>query len=70
MVEICRDINGLESFCRHICKKLECCPNLISPHHYNENCPENCDQLTKTKYSECVMTNCIGKELARIKRPE
>lgn len=65
VVEICRDINGLDNFCRHICKKLECCPNLISPHHYNENCPENCDQLTKTKY-----TQIFGKKVpGRVGRP-
>jgi hypothetical protein len=58
-VEICRNINDLEDFCRHVCKKLECCPNLISPNRYEEICPENCDQLTKTKYSKLYIVKHV-----------
>ncbi|XP_061195549.1 scm-like with four MBT domains protein 1 [Saccostrea echinata] len=60
-VEICRDVNELDGFCRHICKKLECCPNLISPRHHDEKCPENCDQLNKTKYTQYFGKKIPGK---------
>ena len=52
MVEICRTTSQLEEYCRQVCVKLECCPNLISPHFVGDGCPEHCSQLTKTKYSE------------------
>ncbi|XP_059151098.1 scm-like with four MBT domains protein 1 [Physella acuta] len=64
IVEICRTASQLEDFCRHICMKLECCPNLISPHFVNGRCPENCAQLTKTKY-----TYYYGKRKKKIGRP-
>lgn len=51
-VEICKTRSQIEEFCRQICITLECCPNLFSTHHYEGNCPSNCWQLTKTKYSE------------------
>lgn len=51
-VEICRSTDQIEEFCRQICIRLECCPNMFSPHYVNDSCPENCSQLTKTKYSE------------------
>ncbi|ELU04767.1 hypothetical protein CAPTEDRAFT_148410 [Capitella teleta] len=50
-VEICKTRSQIEEFCRQICITLECCPNLFSTHHYEGNCPSNCWQLTKTKYS-------------------
>lgn len=52
MVEICKNLEQLDEFCRQICIKLECCPNLISPHFVGDHCPETCSQLTKTKYSK------------------
>ncbi|CAL1529108.1 unnamed protein product [Lymnaea stagnalis] len=64
IVEICRTASQLEEFCRHVCMKLECCPNLISPHFVNGRCPENCAQLTKTKY-----TYYYGKRKKKIGRP-
>ncbi|GFN93457.1 scm-like with four mbt domains protein 1 [Plakobranchus ocellatus] len=64
VVEICRNANQLEEFCRHVCLKLQCCPNLISPHYIAEECPEHCDQLTKTKY-----TYYYGKRKRKIGRP-
>ena len=51
-VEICRATDQIEEFCRQICIRLECCPNMFSPHYVNDSCPENCSQLTKTKYSK------------------
>lgn len=56
MVEICRTTSQLEDYCRQVCIKLECCPNLISPHFVGDNCPEHCSQLTKTKYSEYLLS--------------
>ncbi|XP_023933206.1 scm-like with four MBT domains protein 1 isoform X1 [Lingula anatina] len=51
VVEICKTTEQIEEFCRQVCIKLECCPNLFSPHYVDENCPEHCSQLTKTKYT-------------------
>lgn len=50
VVEVCRKVSQLEEFCRQVCIKLECCPYLFSPLFVEDNCPENCMQLTKTKY--------------------
>jgi len=54
MVEVCKDEDLMEEFCRNVCIKLECCPYIISPLHVADYCPENCQQMTKTKYSMCV----------------
>ncbi|KAK6959378.1 scm-like with four MBT domains protein 1 [Biomphalaria glabrata] len=51
VVEICRSANQLEDFCQQVSIKLQCCPYLISPHFVHGRCPQNCDQLTKTKYT-------------------
>ncbi|ESO90521.1 hypothetical protein LOTGIDRAFT_164109 [Lottia gigantea] len=64
IVEICRVNGQLEDFCRQICIKLECCPNLISPYFIDDQCPENCAQLTKTKY-----TYYYGKKKKKVGRP-
>lgn len=64
MVEICRTTDQLEEFCRSVCIKLECCPNLISPNFVNGSCPESCSQLTKTKY-----TYYYGKKKKKLGRP-
>ncbi|KAK6175906.1 hypothetical protein SNE40_014282 [Patella caerulea] len=64
VVEICKMNSQLEDFCRQACIKLECCPNLISPHFIDDQCPENCSQLTKTKY-----TYYYGKKKKKIGRP-
>ncbi|XP_071081791.1 scm-like with four MBT domains protein 1 [Haliotis cracherodii] len=63
-VEICKSTSQLEEFCRQICIKLECCPNLISPHLFTTECPEICSQLTKTKY-----TYYYGKKKKKVGRP-
>lgn len=64
VVELCRNIKQLDEFCRQICIKLECCPNLISRHCIDDDCPENCSQHTKTKY-----TYYSGKKRKKIGRP-
>ncbi|XP_064633870.1 scm-like with four MBT domains protein 1 isoform X2 [Lineus longissimus] len=51
-VELCKSADQIEEFCRQVCIKLECCPNLFSPHFVDSQCPENCSQLTKTKYTQ------------------
>ncbi|XP_074645284.1 scm-like with four MBT domains protein 1 [Tubulanus polymorphus] len=51
IVEICRSAGQIEEFCRQMCIKLECCPNMFGPHYVGSECPENCSQLTKTKYT-------------------
>ncbi|KAI8786355.1 scm with four MBT domains protein 1 [Biomphalaria glabrata] len=64
VVEICRSANQLEDFCQQVCIKLQCCPYLISPHFVHRRCPQNCDQLTKTKY-----TYYYGKKKKKLGRP-
>ncbi|XP_019626282.1 PREDICTED: scm-like with four MBT domains protein 1 [Branchiostoma belcheri] len=51
MVEMVRTSAEVESYCKEICHKLECCPNLFGPLEVTEECPENCSILTKTKYT-------------------
>lgn len=41
-------------FCRRVCVRLQCCPNLFGPTLVSEKCPENCSIHTKTKYSKCL----------------
>ena len=52
VAKIVRTSDQVADFCRRVCAKLECCPNLFSPVLVSENCPENCSIHTKTKYSE------------------
>lgn len=59
-VEICKTRDQVEEFCRQICIKLECCPNLFSLVHVGDHCPSNCWQLTKTKYSEYRVMSVIS----------
>ena len=67
VVEICKKVSQLEEFCRQICIKLECCPYLFSPLLVENNCPENCMQLTKTKIRKLTfLHNCIFFFLATI----
>ncbi|XP_052781114.1 scm-like with four MBT domains protein 1 [Mya arenaria] len=51
VVEVCQKEDHMEEFLRNICVKLECCPYLISTLHVARSCPENCQQMTKTKYN-------------------
>ncbi|KAJ6666240.1 hypothetical protein lerEdw1_000512 [Lerista edwardsae] len=50
-VKIVRTSDQVLDFCRRVCAKLECCPNLFSPFPVTEACPENCSIHTKTKYT-------------------
>lgn len=51
-VETVRSSGEVGAFCRSICEKLECCPNLFGPTSFGENsCPDKCSGLTKTKYT-------------------
>lgn len=52
VAKIVRTSDQVADFCRRVCAKLECCPNLFSPVLVSENCPENCSIHTKTKYSK------------------
>nr|XP_054114398.1 scm-like with four MBT domains protein 2 isoform X3 [Callithrix jacchus] len=51
VVKIVRTSDQVANFCRRVCAKLECCPNLFSPVLVSEHCPENCSIHTKTKYT-------------------
>ncbi|KAF7694086.1 scm-like with four MBT domains protein 2 isoform X1 [Silurus meridionalis] len=50
-------------FCRRVCVRLQCCPNLFGPTLVSEKCPENCSIHTKTKY-----THYYGKK-RKVGRP-
>ncbi|XP_018108237.1 scm-like with four MBT domains protein 2 isoform X1 [Xenopus laevis] len=50
-VKIVRTSDQVPDFCRKICSKLECCPNLFSPLLITDVCPQNCSIHTKTKYT-------------------
>ncbi|GAA6097874.1 scm-like with four MBT domains protein 2 isoform X1 [Tachysurus ichikawai] len=50
-------------FCRRVCTRLQCCPNLFGPTLISEKCPENCSTHTKTKY-----THYYGKK-RKVGRP-
>ncbi|XP_077120607.1 scm-like with four MBT domains protein 2 isoform X2 [Ranitomeya variabilis] len=50
-VKIVRTSNQVTDFCRKVCAKLECCPNLFSSFLVTDVCPENCSIHTKTKYT-------------------
>ncbi|XP_066135473.1 scm-like with four MBT domains protein 2 isoform X3 [Saccopteryx bilineata] len=64
VAKIVRTSDQVADFCRRVCAKLECCPNLFSPVLVSENCPENCSIHTKTKY-----TYYYGKRKKIIKPP-
>ncbi|XP_029403515.1 scm-like with four MBT domains protein 2 isoform X2 [Mus pahari] len=51
VVKIVRTADQVMNFCRQVCAKLECCPNLLSPVLISETCPENCSVHTKTRYT-------------------
>ncbi|CAB1345870.1 unnamed protein product, partial [Coregonus sp. 'balchen'] len=52
-IRIVRLAEQIPDFCRKVCMKLQCCPNLFSPVQVTDKCPENCAMQTKTKYSKC-----------------
>ncbi|XP_056132938.1 scm-like with four MBT domains protein 2 isoform X2 [Lampris incognitus] len=50
-IRIVRLAEQIPDFCRKVCVKLQCCPNLFSPVLVSDKCPENCSVQTKTKYT-------------------
>uniref|UniRef100_A0A3Q2QIF9 Scm like with four mbt domains 2 n=1 Tax=Fundulus heteroclitus TaxID=8078 RepID=A0A3Q2QIF9_FUNHE len=50
-VRIVRLAEQIPDFCRKVCTKLQCCPNLFGPALVTDKCPENCSVQTKTKYT-------------------
>ncbi|XP_058046826.1 scm-like with four MBT domains protein 2 isoform X7 [Ahaetulla prasina] len=67
MVKIVRTSDQVSDFCRKVCAKLECCPNLFGPVPVAENCPENCSSHTKTKYDFSSPAYYYGKRRKVIK---
>lgn len=51
MIQIVRIADQIPDFCRKVCLKLQCCPNLFSPVLIADKCPENCSLQTKTKFT-------------------
>ncbi|XP_062374745.1 scm-like with four MBT domains protein 2 isoform X1 [Sardina pilchardus] len=62
-IRIVRVAEQVADFCRKVCLRLQCCPNLFSPTLVSDKCPENCSVQTKTKY-----TYYYGKK-KRVGRP-
>ncbi|KAJ8006946.1 hypothetical protein DPEC_G00112480 [Dallia pectoralis] len=50
-IRLVRLAEQIPDFCRQVCAKLQCCPNLFSPVQVTDTCPENCSIQTKTKYT-------------------
>eukprot|EP00066_Takifugu_rubripes_P007341 XP_003972785.2 PREDICTED: LOW QUALITY PROTEIN: scm-like with four MBT domains protein 2 [Takifugu rubripes] len=50
-LQIIRLADQIPDFCRKVCLKLQCCPNLFGPVLVTDKCPENCSLQTKTKYT-------------------
>lgn len=50
-IRIVRLAEQIPDFCRKVCVKLQCCPNLFGPVLVTDTCPENCSVQTKTKYT-------------------
>ncbi|KAL7827831.1 hypothetical protein AOLI_G00309830 [Acnodon oligacanthus] len=50
-VRIVRLAEQVSDFCRTVCVRLQCCPNLFGPMLVSDNCPQNCSIYTKTKYT-------------------
>ncbi|XP_074481614.1 scm-like with four MBT domains protein 2 isoform X2 [Sebastes fasciatus] len=50
-IRIVRLADQIPEFCRKVCVKLQCCPNLFNPVFVPDKCPENCSVQTKTKYT-------------------
>ncbi|XP_051977139.1 scm-like with four MBT domains protein 2 isoform X1 [Xyrauchen texanus] len=50
-MRIVRVAEEVSEFCRRVCERLQCCPNLFGPILVSDKCPENCSSQTKTKYT-------------------
>uniref|UniRef100_A0A8C8DFC3 SAM domain-containing protein n=1 Tax=Oncorhynchus tshawytscha TaxID=74940 RepID=A0A8C8DFC3_ONCTS len=66
-IRIVRLAEQIPDFCRKVCGKLQCCPNLFSPVQVTDQCPESCSMQTKTKYSECVCR--CGYSTCKLSKP-
>ncbi|KAL2102605.1 hypothetical protein ACEWY4_001773 [Coilia grayii] len=73
-IRIVRVAEQVADFCRKVCVKLQCCPNLFSLTLVTDKCPENCSVQTKTKYTyyykkrvgrPSVGEQCVEGELAK-----
>lgn len=60
----------MADFCRRVCVRLQCCPNLFGPTLVSEKCPENCSTHTKTKFSKCLNGNWMRREHEREEEKE
>uniref|UniRef100_A0AAR2JCR7 SAM domain-containing protein n=1 Tax=Pygocentrus nattereri TaxID=42514 RepID=A0AAR2JCR7_PYGNA len=58
-VRIVRLAEQVSDFCRTVCVRLQCCPNLFGPTLVSDNCPENCSIYTKTKYMCVCVCLCV-----------
>lgn len=48
-IQVARNSDQVEEYCRSVCQHLKCCYNLFSPHRYSgDDCPSNCRGLTKS----------------------
>ncbi|XP_051911687.1 scm-like with four MBT domains protein 2 [Hippocampus zosterae] len=63
-IKIVRLADLIPDFCRKVCVKLQCCPNLVGPALVPEKCPESCYVQTKTKY-----TYYYGKKRKLLPKP-
>lgn len=64
-VETVRSSGEVGAFCRSVCEKLQCCPNLFGPSSFQEgDCPDNCAGLTKTKYTYHFVRKRHKRQLA------
>ncbi|XP_028810465.1 scm-like with four MBT domains protein 2 isoform X2 [Denticeps clupeoides] len=50
-IKIVRVSDQVPDFCKKVCMKLQCCPNLFSPNLVTDECSLNCSVQTKTKYT-------------------
>ncbi|KAG8186556.1 hypothetical protein JTE90_020859 [Oedothorax gibbosus] len=62
-IDVIRNSEQVEEFCKNICLKLECCPYLFGPKHVGETCPNDCHTQTKTKfgYNFVKKKNKVGR---------
>lgn len=52
-VALVTSADEVPSFCKKICQKLQVCPFLFGPVSVGEqNCPENCSTLSKTRFTQ------------------
>ncbi len=62
-MRIVRTADQVSEFCRRVCERLQCCPNLFGPTIVSDKCPENCFSQTKTKYSEFYSSMAMKRDV-------